>query len=277
MNNLDKNWNNLFGEYTTDETAWYGRWTVYSPTQEVLSTKQAVRSFRSNLDNTVITHINRYVDANGNVEEKIWQIDRATCNQPDGVVHPAMPFMRALSFGEGATAWIAPKFVPGKPFGGEFFFKDDKWRTSAVIVYGENGQIDRIVHIREQIGGFSDESVSDESSDDLGDWIGNQRTMTSDLSISPEEKIQLSFNQGGDSEALLRSPLALPKASAERKMILLPKGLVLMLPERVTINQPIQIAAAQRTAEHQLKYLAAHYTAVGAFTLLISATLQQKI
>jgi hypothetical protein len=260
MNNLDKNWNKLFGEYTTDETAWYGRWTVYSPNQEVISTKQAIRSFRSNLDNTVITHINRYVDANGNAEEKIWEIDRATCNQPDGVVHPAMPFMRALSFGEGATAWIAPKFVPGKPFGGEFFFKDDKWRTSAAIVYGENGQIDRIVHIREHIGGFSDESVSEESSDDLGDWIGNQRTMTSDLSISPEEKIQLSFNQAGD-----------------RKMILLPRGLVLMLPEQVTMDRPIQIAAAQRTADRQLKYFAAHYTAVGAFTLLISATLQQKI
>lgn len=258
MNNLDKNWNNLFGKYTTDETAWYGRWTVYSPNKEVISSKQAVRSFRANLDNTVITHINRYVDANGNAEEKIWQIDRATCNQPDGVVHPAMPFMRSLSFGEGATAWIAPKFVPGKPFGVEFFFRDDNWRTSAAILYGENGQIDRIIHIKEHIGSFSDESVSVEFSDDLGDWIGNQRTMTSDLSISPEEKIQLSFNQGGD-----------------YKMILLPRGLVLMLPEGVTMDQPIQIAAAQRTADHQLKYFAAHYTGFGAFTLLISATLQQ--
>lgn len=213
MNNQGKNWHNLSGEYTTDETAWYGRWTVYSPNQEVISSKQAVRSFRANLDNTVITHNNRYVDANGNAEEKIWQIERATCNQPDGVVHPAMPFIRALSFGEGATAWIAPKFVRGKPCGVEFFFRDDNWRTSAAIVYGENGQIDRIVHIKEHIGGFSDKSVSVESSDDLGDWIGNQRSMTSDLSISPEEKIQLSFNQRGD-----------------HKMILLPRSLDLMLP-----------------------------------------------
>lgn len=259
MNNLDKNWHNLFGEYTTGGTAWYGRWIVYSPNKEVISSKQAVRSFRSNLDNTVITHINRYVDPKGNAEEKIWQIDQATCNQADGVVHPAMPFMRALSFGEGATAWIAPKFVPGKPFGVEFFFRDDNWRTSAAIVYGENGQLDRMVHIREHISGFSDESASVESADYLGDWIGNQRTMTSDLSILPEEKIQLSFNQGGDC-----------------KMILLPRGLVLMLPERVSMDQPIQIAAAQRTIDCQLKYFAAHYTAVGAFTSLISTTLQKE-
>ena len=72
MNDLEKNWNSLFGEYTTDDTAWHGRWTVYSPNQEVMKSQQAVRSFRSNLDNTVITHINRYFDANGNVEEKTW-------------------------------------------------------------------------------------------------------------------------------------------------------------------------------------------------------------
>lgn len=257
MNAQDKNWNNLFGEYTTDETAWYGRWTTYSPSQEVISTKQAVRSFRANSDNTIITHINRYVDTNGNTEEKIWQIERRTCNQPDGVIHPAMPFMRALSFGEGATAWIVPKFVPEKPFGVEFFFRDDDWQTSAAIVYGENG-IARIVHVKEHLGSFFDELVGVEFSDNLGNWVGNQRTMTSDLSILPEKNIQLSFSQEGD-----------------RQIILLPKGLILILPERVTTNQPIQMAAAQRTADRQLKYFAAHYNTVGAFTSLISATLQQ--
>lgn len=257
MNNLDKNWNNLFGNYTTDETAWYGRWTTYSANQEVISTKQAIRSFRSNSDNTVITHTNRYFDADGNSEEKIWQIDRATCNQPDGVVHPAMPLMRALSFGENATVWIAPKFVPGKPFGGEFFFTDGNWRKSAVIVYGENGQIDRVVHIEEHLGGFPEKSTSVDFPDDLKNWVGNQHTMTSDLGISPEEKIQLSFSQRND-----------------QKRIVLPNGLVLMIPERATMNQPVQITAALYTANYQLKCFVAHYTAAGAFELLTYATLQ---
>ena len=40
-----------------------------------LRSQQAVRSFRSNLDNPVITHINCYMDVDGNVvDEKNWQI-----------------------------------------------------------------------------------------------------------------------------------------------------------------------------------------------------------
>lgn len=261
MNNLDKNWNNLFGEYTADETAWHGRWTVYSSNQEIISSKQAVRSFRANSDHTVITHVNRYADLNGNVEEKIWHIDRATCNQSDGVVHPAMPFMRALSFGEGATAWIAPKFVLGKPFGVEFFFRKNNWRTSAAIVYGENGCIDRIVHIQEHLDYFSDETPGLEASKISGDWAGKKRSMAPDLSISSEEEILLSFGQ----------------LSSNQKILMLPGGLILILPEQINTNQTIQITGGQRTVDHELQYLAAHYTAAGAFTLLASATLQQDI
>lgn len=261
MNNLDKNWNNLFGEYTADETAWHGQWTTHSPNQEVINSKQVVRSFRSNLDNTVITHTNRYLDAEGNVvDEKTWQIERETWAQSDGVVHPAMPSMRALSFGAGATAWISQKLIPGKPFGGELFFRDSNWRTSAAIVYGENGQLNRIVQIREHLGRFSDESPSLGTSEISGNWIGKKRSMTSDLSVLPEEETQISFAQlSGD------------------KMISLPQGMILMLPEMVTVDQPIQLAAGQRTADEQLKYLTAHYSADGQFTLLISATLQQQI
>lgn len=260
MNNLDKNWNNLFGEYTTDETAWHGQWTVYSPNQEVINSKQAVRSFRSNSDNTVITHINRYLDADGNVvDEKTWQIDRETCAQSDGVIHPAMSSMRALSFGAGATAWISQKLIPGNPFGVELFFRDGNWRTSAAIIYGENGQLNRIVQIREHLGHFSDESPSLGTSESLGNWIGKKRSMTSDLKVSPEEETQISLAQLSDD-----------------KMISLPGSMILMFPELVTVDRPIQLAAGQRTADEQLKYLTAHYSADGQLTLLISATLQQQ-
>src|SRR6476620_2356850 len=156
MNLSEQNWNNLFGEYTIEETAWHGCWTTYSPKQEVRNYKQAVRSFQSNSDNTVITHINRFVNA----EEKIWHIDRETCNQPDGVIHPAIPFMRALSFGAGASAWLSPRFVSGKPFGVEFFFRDGNLRTSVAIIYGEDGLLDRIIHIREHLNHFCDDPSS---------------------------------------------------------------------------------------------------------------------
>lgn len=74
MDGSEKNWNNLFGEYTTDKTAWHGQWTVYSPNQEVMKSQQVVRSFRSNLDNILITRNNCYIDGYGNVvDEKTWQ------------------------------------------------------------------------------------------------------------------------------------------------------------------------------------------------------------
>jgi hypothetical protein len=258
MNNLDRNWNNLFGEYTTDETAWYGQWSVYSPEQKLIKSQQAIRSFRSNVDNTAIAHINRYIDASENVEEKTWQIERETCNQPDGVIHPAMPSMRALSFGAGATAWTSQKLIPGKPCGVELFLRDGEWRMSVAVIYGENGQLNRITHIREHIGCFSDELVSLESSIISGEWIGKKRSMSSDLSISSEEDIQISFERISD----------------RHKTIYLPGNTILMFSEKINVERPIQIAAGQRTTDHQLKYLTAHYATAGTFASLVSATLQ---
>ncbi|ARV58481.1 hypothetical protein BZZ01_07350 [Nostocales cyanobacterium HT-58-2] len=129
-------------------------------------------------------------------------------------------------------------------------------------MYGENGQLNRIVHIQEHLGRFFDKSASLEPSKISGNWIGKKLSMAPDLSVSPEEETQIFFDH---------------ISSGHHKLISLPGGMILMLPENVNVDQPIQIAALQRTADDQLKYLAAHYTAVGAFALLISATLQQKI
>ena len=85
--------------------------------------------------------------------------------------------------------------------------------------------------------------------------------MTSDLSVLPEEETQISFDQ----------------INNYHKMVSLPGGMMLMLPEIVEVYQSIQITALQRTADHQLKYITAQYTTVGAFELLIFANLQQKI
>ncbi|NJO51801.1 MAG: DUF3598 family protein [Leptolyngbyaceae cyanobacterium RM2_2_4] len=258
MNNLDKNWDNLFGEYTTDETVWCGQWVTYSPDQKVTKSQRVIRSFRSNADNTVITHINRYIDASENVEEKTWQIDRETCNKSDGVVHPARPWMRALAIGANATAWTSQQLIPETPFGAQLSFKEGSWGTSAAIMYGENGQLHQILYIREHLGRFSDEALSLETLKISGNWMGKKRSMTPDLSISPEEDMQLSFEQMGD----------------RYKKISLPSNLILVLSERVNADQPIQIAVGQQTANHELKYLEAHYTTAGAFALLVSATLQ---
>ncbi len=71
--------------------------------------------------------------------------------------------------------------------------------------------------------------------------------------------------------------LAICSISSDRIPLTLPGGMILMFPEIVTVDRPIQLAAGQRTADEQLKYLTAYYSADGHFTLLISATLQQQI
>jgi Domain of unknown function (DUF3598) len=260
MNNLDRNWNNLFGEYTTDETAWHGQWNSYSPEQELIKSKQAVRSFRSNIDHTAITHTNRYLDADGNViDEKSWQIDRDTWNQPSGLSHPAISSMRTLSFGaSGGSAWLSHKLILGNACGLELFFRNHEWRTSVAIVYGENGQLERITHIREHRGCFSDELLSEERSEISGNWIGKKRSMTPDLSISPEEDVRVSFDRTID----------------DRQIICLPGNTIVQVSKSINANQPIQLAAGHRTADHQLQHLAAHYDNTGTFIELISATLQ---
>ena len=71
MNHLEQNWTNLFGEYASNEIAWHGTWTVYSPNKEVIKSDRAIRIFRANEDKTIVTHINRYIRPDGSHDEKI--------------------------------------------------------------------------------------------------------------------------------------------------------------------------------------------------------------
>jgi hypothetical protein len=97
MSDREQNWTNLFGEYTSNEIAWHGIWTVYSPEKEIIksdalrqgSRQRATRSFSVNEDKTIVTHINRHFHPDGSHDEKIWHLDKEKCNFPDGVVHPA--------------------------------------------------------------------------------------------------------------------------------------------------------------------------------------------
>ncbi|MBA3923996.1 MAG: DUF3598 family protein, partial [Nostocaceae cyanobacterium] len=108
MKAQDQNWENLFTDLISspEGIAWYGTWTTYSPEKEVLKSYQGIREFRAT-EPTVINHTNKYTYTDGNKEEKTWKIDKQTCSQADGVIHPALPSMRSLSFGQGATAGIS--------------------------------------------------------------------------------------------------------------------------------------------------------------------------
>jgi Domain of unknown function (DUF3598) len=254
MNEREQNWTNLFDEYTSNEIAWHGIWTVYSPEKEIIKSDRAIRIFRANEDTTIVTHINRYIRPDGSHDEKIWHLDKEKCNLPDGVVHPAMPFMRALSFGKGATAWLSPKLVFGKNFGAEFFFRYGNWRTSVAIVYGENGKLNRIVQINEHLGSFVDPLPIQEITTISGNWIGEKQSMTPDLKISSPETIQQWMFDATEA-------------------ISLPNGVVLIVPQTVQVGESFAIAATKQVAENEFKRLTAQYDNSGAFALLVSEVL----
>lgn len=86
-------------------------------------------------------------------------------------------------------------------------------------MYGQNSQLNRIVHIREHLGCFSDEPLSLNPLEISGYWIGKKRSMTPDLSISPEEDTQIFFDQ----------------TSGHHKMISLSGNVILMLPKRANV------------------------------------------
>ena len=195
MNLQEQHWMNLFGSQTPLGTAWYGIWTKYSPELKVIKSYQGIRKFSANEDKTLITHRNNYTYADGNTEEKQWQIEKKIANQPDGIIHPASESMRALSFGEGVHTWMCPQLKPENLFGCELFFQHQNWRTSVVLIYGESGNLERITQIREHLNSYPDEQPGTELKNISGNWVGQKQSMTPDLKISlPSEMTELQLD-----------------------------------------------------------------------------------
>ena len=261
MNLQEQNWTNLFGNHTIENIAWHGTWTQYSPTQEVINTFQCVRRFRTNEEKTLIYHTNNYTYSDGSTEEKSWQLEKQTCNQPDGLVHIAIPSMRALSFGQGATVWLSKTLEPEKKFAVELFFLHNHWRTSIGIIYAENHDIERMTQIREHLGSFTIEPPGSEVKEIAGQWIGKKQYMTPDLTVSDAEPIP---------------ELILDPTKGINKTVFLPDGVVVNTPETVEIGKEFQIVAGRFVTPNIFKRLTAKYNIVGNLELLISEVFERQ-
>lgn len=255
MNAQEQNWLNLFGNYTPEGIAWHGTWTRYSPEIEVINSFQGIRKFWANEDKTIIYHTNNYIYADGSTEEQTWQLDKQTCNQPDGLMHVALPSMRSVSVGQGTNGGVSKKLVPGKNFGVELFFRHEVWRTSVVIVYGVNSDLERMVHIREHLDSFPVQSPGSEVKEIKGKWLGERTSIDSALNISVTEPTP---------------ELVLDPTNGINKTLFLPDGIVINAPEKLKIGQDFQLIAGRFVAENQFKRLTAKYDEHGDFQLLIS-------
>lgn len=261
MNLQEQNWTNLFDNHTLEDTAWHGTWTQYSLNQEVINTFQCVRTFRTNEDKTLIYQTNNYTYSDGSTEEKSWQLEKQICNQPDGLVHKAVPSMRALSFGQGASAWLSKTLKPETKFALELFFKHNHWRTSVGIIYAENHEIERITQIREHLGSFTVEPPGSEVKEIDGQWIGQKQYMNPDLSIFDAEAIQ---------------ELILDPTKGINKTVFLPDAVVVNIPEKVKIGKEFQILAGRFVTQSIFKRLTAKYDVFGNFELLISEVFHRQ-
>jgi len=252
MDMKQQNWNNLCSNHVRD---WHGIWTRYSPQREVTESFQSLRSFRSNPDQTEITQTNRYMYADGTVEEKTWQYNQQSNNLADGFFHPISPSMRTFFFEQGAAAWAGKQFEPGSFFQVELFFRHEDLRHSVPVIYEGSGSLKRTVSIREDAGGFPSKYWSTELNllperNLSGSWQGTSVTMTPDLKVLPLEPTQFHWGWEGN------------------KTFFFPDGISLSCPSQVSIGTNFTIAANWLVTSCQLQQLIIKYNEFGAFSTL---------
>ncbi|BAY28656.1 hypothetical protein NIES2107_04870 [Nostoc carneum NIES-2107] len=257
MNAQERNWSTLFGHHTQESISWYGTWTSYSLTKEVVKSFKGVRSFRANEDNTIIYQTNNYTYADGREEEKNWQIDKQTCNRDDGIIHPALPSMKVLAITPEIYGSVDKKLEPGKMLGMELFFRNADWRTSVVVIYAKNSAIERFTQIREYLGSFPVKPPDAEVKEIDGKWIGEKQYINADLTVSNVESI----------ENLTLVPL---KDENIYQTVFLPDGIVINTPKILPSGQEFSIIAGKFVSPTEFKRLTAQYDSAGNFQRLTS-------
>jgi hypothetical protein len=257
MTLAEQNWHNLFDTYTCESKAWHGIWTSYSPEKEIIKSYLGIREFRSNRDRTKIDQTNTYTYDDGSTDSKQWQLNKENCSLLDGVFHPAVSSMRALSFGDGKTAWIAKKLEENKSFAVELFFRDREWRTSVIPIYGSNGNLERITQIYERLNSYPQPAVEEEIGNFSGKWKVTRESMTPDLNITSEVTVE---------------DFLLNRTEGENKNILLPDRFVANIPTKLLVGQEFIITVTKLVRENLYKRLVVKYDRLGQFALFISET-----
>jgi Domain of unknown function (DUF3598) len=255
MNLQQRNWQNLFGHITLEGVSWHGIWTMYSPDNKVITTFKGIRKFQANEDQTIITHTNKYIYLDGKEQEIIWKIEKQVYNQPDGIIHPALLSMRALSFGDGANAVLSKQLEAETKFGAELFFRYQDWRTSVATIYDESGELLRISIICEELDSFPTVPAELETEKLSRNWIGQKESITPDLKISALQETQ---------------QLVLDPTEGKNQTFLLGDRIVVNAPKKVSLGEEFELVAGKMVAENKYKRLTAQYDNSGAFTMLIS-------
>ncbi|GBF82225.1 DUF3598 family protein [Aphanothece sacrum] len=259
VNLQEQHWTRLFGNVTTEPIPHYGSWTVFSLENTILRNFQGLRILQANEDLTILTHTNKFPQNDGTFQEKSWEIKKETCNLADGLLHPADPTKRSFSILEyGATSWFPQKLIPGIQFSVEFFLKYDPSNDSIGGIYGDNGVLDRIIMIREQLGDFPCEPLTP-LTNISGSWQGEKLTMMPDLRILEPEIIP---------------KLILDPSEGQNQTFFLPDQVVLTIPKMVKLGEAFQMFAGRLVTANRYQRLSVMYNELGNFVSLSNETFQ---
>ena len=255
MNPTQTNWLNLFGQYPQTGTTWHALTTSYSLGLSPTRSYQFKRKFSTNPDQTTVYHTNTYY-SNGQPEEQSWQLDQQENSQSDGVFHPAAERMRAISFGNDTSIWVAKQFDPSNgSFGLEAFFQEGENRLSIIPAY-QGRNLARFVMIKENTVEFP-EGVNDEKITDFAlSGSLTRTTMTPDLQSSTQE--------------LANQNIDLSSFAEGNETYFLPENIYLNLPGIIARDQKFAIAIGKQTTLDRYKQIIVKYDATGKLLELVS-------
>ena len=250
-----QNWKAFWNFHLGD---WDGRWTRYQPNGKLSETFLSRRSFQSDPEKTYIKQFNQYFYTDDQYGEKRWSYSLETHCKDNGFMHPASDYMRGLAFEDGSAAWLVPKATPEQYFPMELFLANNDIRFSVGMLYGLDGELQRIACIREIRNGLDHSSWSNAIQLVPAWYIGNQwqgitQIIDADLRRS---MIQDTFN-------MRRQP--------DGKEYFFPDNIILRCPTKLTLNKQFTIDGIWLESKNQLKTIRASY---GVDSELIDVRLQ---
>ncbi len=240
MNNQERNWLNLFEKNTTEPTTWHALTTAYSPELEIIRSRQFTRAFTTNSDRSIIYHKNTYVLPDNQTKEQTWEIKQQECNLSDGVFHPESENMRAISFDNDTSIWVAKQFIKDKMFGSEVFFEQEDWRYSIIPLY-EGGSLNRIVLIKENKQEFPSKVDNTKITELLGKWQLTTTQVKPDLAMSVEN--------------FTEQKLKLDSIREDNKQWFLPEQVFVSLPQTIIEGKKITILVGKQISDNSYKQI----------------------
>jgi hypothetical protein len=251
----------LFDRYTQEGTTWHAQTTVYSQKLEIIRSYKFTRKFSTNPDVTTVYHCNTYYSQDGEItQEQSWEIEKEKCDRADGVVHPAAEKMRAIGFGNDTSIWVSKNFSPEDNFGSEVFIRQADYRYGLIPVYQE-GNLERLVIIKENPEKFPDRIESEKLEALAGNWQTKQIKVTSDLQEENEEFVAESLDPYFFLEV--------------NETYYLPEQVIFNLPNKITLGRAFAIAITKQLSNNLYKQIKTEYDASGELKRIIASEFEK--